>query len=168
MITCCGIPSCACSPLKHPGATLATKYPFLRAAAEWLFAGRPSNLVGIHLSASRIIQSAHICQRLSETHGRGPLLQIVFAVPRAITEGRKFGRNIVWKHSDCLQRTDIIAAKCTGIDLNAHTVTLDNGQTLEYDFLVLCTGVTYSTFKGDGAAHTVEARLEQYDKEAEK
>ena len=54
------------------------------------------------------------------------------------------------------------------VNTAAKTVTLVNGEKLEYDFLVVSTGVSYETYKGNGSATTVEARQTQYDEEAER
>ena len=90
-------------------------------------------------------------------------------MPRAIAQGSaKFGKNVSFKYTDFLQNTTLVVSKATGVDTTAKTVTLENGEKLEYDFLVVSTGVSYETFKGNGSPTTVEARRAQYDEEAER
>lgn len=94
-------------------------------------------------------------------------MQIVFAAPRSIVQGREFGRKTLFKHSDYLKATSIVVAAC--VSVSATSISLDNGQTLDFDFLCLCTGSTYATFKArEDAEHDMETRLSYYDSEAEK
>lgn len=83
---------------------------------------------------------------------------------RALVRGRKFGKHIVWPHSSYLKKTRIVVALGTSTSDNA--VTLDNGDTLPFDFLALCTGSSYALMKGCADTRTVEQRLAQYDAEA--
>lgn len=96
-----------------------------------------------------------------------PVAQVTFASPRSIVQGREFGRKTVFKHSEYLQTTNIIVAAC--VSVSTTSISLDNGQTLDFDFLCLCTGSTYSTFKArEDGEHDMETRLRHYDSEAEK
>jgi hypothetical protein len=93
-------------------------------------------------------------------------LQNNLATPRAYVKGRDFGKTIIDPHTAYLKQASIVVASCTKV--SDDSLTLDNGDTLPFDYLALCSGSNYSLFKTSGESKTIEQRLAQFDAESER